>query len=288
MLKSTSSSIHFGFLFFGTEFSFDQGRVTPTRDFDSISKRLSKILDVDGYLYPPTMKEVQFDSISGKQSTLRRKRPVFQFWLPASHELILKSELLHSEVKEESAALIMYLIGLIFNTRLQFSDWFIDGRISMHPKERPVIASYPAILGNQISLAYERWARWSITEQRRFLNILYLFSRSDVYQWDWEKFLLQYMILDSCWKMGQRLFNFNAKRHSNRAKELYGHFALHHPILDSPGELSDLRNDLFHEGTWHNGRPGNVGLMERKGCYDHAIALAWLNEGVIMSFLGLE
>ncbi len=281
--------IPFGFLFDKVEVHFSHGSIVPTAKFEVIAKSISKLIYKDGYLYPPLEQEIRINSDKGsKQTIFRSKRPAHLFRLPPSHELSIFPDKPETDVRKESAAFILYLLALLFQTRLQFSDWAFDGRISIHPESKRILASYPVILGNQLSHAYKLWSRWKNVEQKRFLNILYLFSRTEIYEWDWEKFLFQYVILDACWKMGKDLFQFKAKKHSDRAAELYGHFGVKHPILDQIKNLADLRNDLFHEASWHKGRPGQIGLGEHRVSYDPGIALWWLNRCVIKSFLELE
>ena len=119
--------------------------------------------------------------------------------------------------------------------------------------------------------AFKTWAAWPELDQRRFTNILYMFSRTCVYQWDWEEFIIQYMVLDALWKMGERLFQLCAKKHEDRLRILCAHFSYDvENWIDIKG-LVTLRNDLFHETLWHRARPSSTAgkLTEKSPYYMH-------------------
>jgi hypothetical protein len=141
--------------------------------------------------------------------------------------------------------------------------------------------------GHHLSCAYRIWSGWPEEEQKRFTSILFLYSRTFTYEWDWEEFIVHYMIFDACWKMGRKLFGLKSKNHEDRINVLCNHFSLTHTlkILNIPA-LVDLRNDLLHEGLWFKGRPGAT-----FGNLPYHIPTTMghhLNAPLIAAFLGLQ
>lgn len=288
-MANIAEPIRFGFLSERLETTFSHGSIAPVSNFEQVAKAVSKLLRKDGYYYPPTEPDRVIKSGSKVARTIpKTKRPAHLFCVPASHTLHITPIRSETKVREESAAFIIYLLAFLFETRLQFEDWYIDGRIPIRPGGCP-IASYRGVLGNDLSLGYGIWSGWAKPEQERFLNILYIFSRSDIYEWDWERFLFQYLVLDACWSMGKALLNFKAAKHGDRVLELYGHFGASGPILQEIKALVALRNNLFHEVSWHGGRPSHVNTrLQGTLTFDAGIRLQWLNRHVIGSFLELQ
>src|SRR4029077_12273475 len=103
--------------------------------------------------------------------------------------------------------------AFLFHTRLQFADWYYDGRIPIDWVGKTVLN--PNQLGKYLSSAYKIWAAWPPEEQKRFTNILYMFSRRFAYEWEWEEFMIQYIIMDACWNISDKLFGIKATRYSN-------------------------------------------------------------------------
>jgi len=111
-----------------------------------------------------------------------------------------------------------------------------------------------------LSHAYRVWNMWPQDEQKRFTNILYMRSRVPSYEWDWERFMIEYTVLDGCWKMAEKLFGLSGlsqkkrPKHEDRIRILCERFSI--PFQKSHLEMiARLRNDLFHETLWSKGRP---------------------------------
>lgn len=279
--------IRFGFLPMNCLIEFDIGKIEPTPEFSKVSKMVEKRLNKDGYLYPPTVKTVASDMDGNNARTIpKTKRPAHLHPVPPSHDLFITPPKAESNLRECSAGFILHLLAFLFRTRLQFADWWFDGRIPIrHKRGVGVIILNRVQLGNYLSHAYRVWSNWSDPEQRRFTNILYMFSRTQTYEWDWEEFVIEYMVLDACWRMGKDLFKFKAKRHRDRPLELCDHFGINHSQIVDIGKIVELRNDLFHETLWHGGRPGHtIGNLG----YCPGMKLWMLNEQLIGSFLQLK
>ena len=217
---------------------------------------MEKLINKDEYVYPPITKEVETDlNWTRKRTVPKTKRPAFLFGLPPSHDLHILPIKPESNIREGSAGFIVHLLAFLFRTRLQFSDWYFDGRIPVK-RHSPQVHN-AAQAGQYISLAYKVWSSWPERERKRFVNILYMFSRGAIYRWDWEELIIQYMVLDTCWKMAEKLFGLRSKGHAERVEVLCKRFSLiqFEKTVDIK-EMVRLRNGLFHETLWHDARPG--------------------------------
>lgn len=276
--------LRFGFLTEKVDVTFSHGSIVPLPDFDLRMGIISKAFHKDGYLYPPL--EISNDFENENENAKKAQRPFSMYQIPASHELIISPDEPEKNLREESAGFIVNLLALLFKTRLQFEDWFIDGRIPISVIGRDPHLTYPQVVENRLSSAYKVWSDWESSSQLLFGNILYMFLRSVIYQRDWEKFLFQYIILDACWNLGKELFGFTADGHGKRITELYNHFGVNHSEFLDAKKILSLRKELFHEAKWADGRPGHTTLSRTLG-YCPGGRLQWINEYLICCFLQL-
>jgi hypothetical protein len=281
-MTNAADPIRFGFLSNNWEIAFSHGSIVPVSNLEQITKGVKQCLHEDGYIYPPVTKKVTADSVGKRRTIPKTKRPAHLFCVPPSHDLYVVPAHPEADLREVSAAFILHFLAFIFRTRLQFADWYIDGRIPI-AQSRGVYNHM--IAGHYLSCGYAIWSGWQESEKRRFINILYMFSRAYIYEWDWEKFIIEYMVLDACWRMGKDLFKFKAKHHQDRPLELCDHFGIKHSKFIDIKKIVELRNDLFHETLWHNDRPCHA--ISTLG-YCPGMKLWMLNEQLIGSFLQLN
>jgi hypothetical protein len=281
-MSHTITPIRFGFLPHKGVIEYEFGKIVPTPEFDQIAKAIKKRLHEDGHFYPPI---VDHPIVLGKtaKAVQNTKRPAHLYGLPASHDLCVSLTRAEPNIREGSAGFIIHLLAFLFRTRLQFADWFSDGRIPIDFNGTFALVRNPIQAGTCLSGAYKVWLKWSELQQRRFTNILYMRSRVSAYEWDWEQFILEYMILDACWKMGAELFGLKARDHADRVHVLCKAMSIDLGQLGIDVKtMSDLRNDLFHEALWYKSRPGSVG---RRRFYIHA-AMGGLNQRLISALIG--
>ncbi|MGH7984075.1 MAG: hypothetical protein ACREFF_13135 [Candidatus Udaeobacter sp.] len=255
--------IRFGFLPYKQELNFHAGKIVPVPEFDKGLKFIRKRVNDDGYLYPPRETALIIDSNDTR--TVPTKRPAHLFPLPPSHELRItyKPE---PNIREGSAGFIIHFLAFLFGTRLQFDEWAFDGRVPIVMLRGVVVAVTNRYqVERSLDQAFKTWATWSELEQRRFTNILYMFSRTSVYQWDWEQFIVQAMVLDALWKMGEQLFCLRANGYENRLRVLCAHFSYDVENWIDVREMVRLRNDLFHETLWHGARPSSTAGKPTEG-----------------------
>jgi hypothetical protein len=272
-------SVHFGFLPEKWTIEFSAGKITPIPEFDRVSKAVQKRLNKDGFLYPPTSKTVTIHPGGRKTAVPKTKRPAFLYPVPPSHELDLKEP----NSRDGAASFIIHCLGFLFGTRLQFADYFIDGRIHLGIQHQ---ICYPAQASWLLSRSFKTWSAWSENDKRRFTNILYMHSRASAYEWDWEEFIIQYMVLDGCWKMAETLFGLRARNHLERIQVLCRtlKIELDKNFIDLDAMVR-LRHDLFHETLWFGARPcSTIGHLP----YHMPTRMGILNHQLIAALLQIE
>jgi hypothetical protein len=277
--------IRFGFLPFEGTIEFAAGKIVPVSAFYDNLKAIKKSLHRDGHLYPPIQKQQRTDVLRGNvtRTIPKTKRPAFLYRVPSSHEIYITSSFNEPNIRKGSAAFVLHFLAFIFGTRLQFSDWFVDGRIPVRDNaaaSRVVID--PSDSGRLLDMAYRVWSRWPKPERTRFTNILYMYSRTSAYEWDWERFTIQYMILDACWKMAEHLWKLTSVPHEERIRVLCQELSVQLNIKDmDPKKIAALRNNLFHETLWHGGQPGGAGRQP----FYFDIAMTDLNQRIILAII---
>ena len=288
MTVESPAPIRFGFLPIEWLIEFDCGKIVPIPEFKKVSRIIQKHLHHDGHFYPPTLESVVVVNPVKSKKTRKTKRPAFLYPVAPSHDLFLTPLRAEINIREGSAGFILHLLSFLFHTRLQFADWFYDGRIPIEWVGKEI--HHPSQAGSYLSLAYKVWSVWPIEEQKRFTNILYMHSRRFVYEWEWEEFINQYLVLDACWKMAEMLFGLNAGNVDKSIKGLHKRrLAALRDKFDLPGDdfidsdkLANLRNNLFHEVLWHGVRPGSA---RNRSEYHMPTRLVVLNQQLIFALL---
>ena len=282
MTVESSAPIRFGFLPFEWVIDFDYGRIVPIPEFNKFSKFVKKHTHHDGHYYPLPLETVTVVNSAKPKTNRKTKRPAFLHPVPPSHDLFITPPNAEADIREESAGFILHLLAYLFHTRLQFADWYYDGRIPIDWVGHDALD--PDHVGKYLSAAYKIWSAWPPEDRKRFTNILYMFSRRFVYEWEWEEFIIQYMILDACWKMAEKLFGLKASSHANRIKVMCDKFSMTRigEFIDL-GKMVRLRNDLFHETLWHGGQPGHSRNYQLD--YHMPTRMSVLNEQLIFALL---
>jgi hypothetical protein len=107
-------------------------------------------------------------------------------------------------------------------------------------------------------------------------------SRSELYEWDWERFMIVYMVFDACYKHAKGMGEVPACAHSARLEAMCRRYGLHCDA--SLGrEIVGLRNVLFHEALWDGGQPCNSGGQRS---FDYTECLRGINHRLIPAMLG--
>ena len=258
----------FGFLPHKWTFEFDGGKISPIPDFDENAAWVDKYTNEDGFLYPPIVRRMKVDPVTMKplEEIPRTERPAHLHCVASSHELCLFESGTPEEIRKGPGSFIIHLLSYLFGVRLQFENWWVDGRLPIREKAGTQSISFAIDTAeNFLSHCYQTWKRWSQKEQILITNILFMHSRAPSYEWDWERFTIQYMALDGCRRLAESLHLIQKKHRKKQKPRDFGEpiktlcdsFSI--PCDDDLAcKIVSLRNELFHRTLWDGSQPGTA------------------------------
>ena len=276
-----------GYLPYEEALNFSNGGLYPLDNFNNVHEHVNRKANKDGFYYPPTVETYRqrHEVIDGILETFEdpvpnTKRPAHIFRMPASHEIQIIKPSNTNDPRKGDGLFLTYLIAFIFGIRLQFHDWFFDGRVPVTSHQDFIIS--PSATEHFIDNAYYIWRNLSDKQQKLVTNLLYMQTKVKSYEWDWERFFTSYMVLDGCYKFLSETFGVSSRRHRNRIKTVIKYFdmKLNSEWID---RIVCLRNELLHETLWEGGQPGNSGSTYS---FSAAFHLLKLNNRVIFAILG--
>ena len=286
-----SKASQLGFLPVERTIHFSGGAFVLLDDYQDVAGAVRAATNADGFVYPPlekrmraqpkvrdgnVMPEDQWDW----EEVPKTERPAHLHRLPPSHELRLEKPPFENDLRKHDGAFLMYLAGYLYGYRLQFYDWWFDGRVNMTSSHNINVRDEKA--AEFLSKSYANWKAWSPDVQKHFTNILYMNSRSELYEWDWERFMIAYMVFDACYKHANELREFQSCSHTARIEEMCKRYGLHCDVSLSK-EIVGLRNVLFHEALWDGGQPCSSGGQRSFG---YTECLRGINHRLIPVMLG--
>lgn len=288
-MGNMSLSELFGFLKHPDTIEFDGGSIEPTDSFKDNLNYIEEHENRDGYFYPPqvTSSTQSMDFASGEfdepQAVPNSRKPSPVFQLPASHTLHIENPLDKENARHEDAGLIIHLLGFIFGTRLQFSDWRFDGKVPT--KYKNYLFYSDGVQSHFITHVYQYWKTLNSEQRKYYINILYMHGRAKSCEWEWDEFLYQYMVFDAIYRFYVMLGNPEIQGHKHRINSLCEHFR----ISCDPNRIDEiyrLRNNMFHEALWYSGTPG----LQKKPSDSHLIpkCLERLNAKLIVAVIGYK
>lgn len=278
----------FGFLNWERTIAFEGGRITPVSKFKEAAAWVDSHTNEDGFLYSGESQKLVLHPKTNRvlKRIPRTKRPALLHRIPASHELYLSDAGLTEDCRREVGAFVIHLLGYLFGTRLQFWDWWFDGRVPIRSTHN--ISFTEATAEDFLSHCCQTWRGWTKTERRLLTNALYMHCRAPMYEWDWERFAIEYMVLDTCLKLAnlgrgikdktsesakkrccrQRIELRRvgkAKRPAEPIEIVCCRFEIPVPSDNSlvqevenkeiVEKIVRLRNQLFHEALWDDSQP---------------------------------
>jgi hypothetical protein len=280
---------YFGFLPCAWTIDFGKGNVNPLDDFEEVENWVNKYKNQDGFLYPPLSRTMTVDpsTMEFKEEIPNTERPAFLYNMPPSHKIIFYNTSNETEYfRGGPGGFIMHILGYLFGTRLQFKDWWFDGRVPIESTHNVYISKDTA--SEFLLESYNNWKRWNNKLRTFFTNILYMHSRSPSYEWDWERFAIEYMTFDACYKFAMEVGIISKKNvtHKDRIKTICVKFSI--PInIDIIAEIVELRNGLFHEALWDGSHPCFVTKTSKYNqLYDYH--LRNLNQRIIPALLNFK
>jgi hypothetical protein len=270
----------FGFLNRKLTHRFDGGEIALVSEFDQNENWIERYAHTDGFLYPPTTRS---RNSKGNRSS-NSDRPAHLHRLPASHELRLTTNSPSSDNHRSHASFIMQLVAYLHGTWLQFADWWFDSRVPLNGTHNIHFATKTA--EHFLSHAYTKWQGWPDKARTRFTNVLFMLNRAPSYEWDWEHFLIEYMVFDACVKTTKDLGLLSpsgkgALKQASQFDLLCSTFGLRQKD-NLRDDMVRLRNDLFHEALWDGGQPG---AAKTPSSYFSPLHLRRFNQRLILAIL---
>ena len=136
-----------------------------------------------------------------------------------------------------------------------------------------------------MSCAYRQWQQWPATARTRLSNMLFMICRAPSYEWDWERLVVEYMVLDAAYRTAVELRHVKpTNAHAERIESLFeGYNLRRNPSFCK--QVVSLRNDLLHEALWDHGQPGAAASLP---AFFAPLHLRRLNQRLIPALPGYE
>lgn len=233
------------------------------------------------YLYPPIVHTRVGWPHESSEKVEGTDRQAHLYGLPSTHEVVLFHASKDRELSRNGpGAFVIHFLGFFVGRRCQFHDWWFDGRIPERAQN-----DYVTVPQSTVSVVLEQgfdtWLGWAARDQTVFINALYLHNRAPSYEWDWERFMVEYQVLDALYRIAHRTHGVHAQGHAARIAAMCDFFGLYR---DDPltSDIVKLRNDLLHEALWGGQQPGTA----PEGTLHMPIWLHRLNQRIALAILG--
>lgn len=255
--KPTATLDLVGFLPINDALHFTGGRFEPVPDLAGLILNVAEFTNADHFVYPPTIHKVTTGSFEPSKATWtevpKTSRPAHLHRLPPSHFLHIDSLPVNANLRSEDGAFLIYAAGYVFGYRMQFYDWWFDGRLPMRSAHGAHVT--PNTASAFLDKAYSSWRAWPSIAKKRFTNALYMLRRGSSYEWDWEEFTIYYMVFDALYRTANELHRVTAAGHQKKIEAMCLHYGLFQDA-NLFSEIAKLRRELFHEALWAGGQPG--------------------------------
>lgn len=250
---------YFGYLGVKESYVIECGNITVVADFDKAREWVEEYINKDGYLYPPITRTIKLDplTLEEKEVVLKTERPALLHKLPHTHSIEIYGDGTVEEHRKGPSAFLINLLGFLLGYRLQFHDWWFDGRVPIN-RNTGLVVTKDAV-EDFLSDSFRVWNTWDTKNQKLITNLLYMFSRSPHYEWEWERFTIDYMVIDGLWKLHKDLRKIKGGvPHKQRIAQMCKYYEIPEREEDI-SKIVRLRNDLFHESLWDSEQPGSGG-----------------------------
>jgi hypothetical protein len=266
----------FGFVDRRLDLIISRGQIRTLPEFEDATAWMQRYANEDGYVYPP------IQGLSHKVEGTERLVSLHR--IPATHEIRLFEALPDLTAgRYGEGGFIAHFLGFLLGWRSQFFDWWVDGRVPTSSHHDYFIPGSADVVSSCLDRARSRWASWPQRQRTVFLNALFLHNRTKVYQWDSERFLAEYQVLDAFYAVAKRCFGLKATTYRGRFKALCQRFELFSD--DSIAKrISSLRDDLIHSALWADQVPGTA----PEGAFLMPIWLHHFDQRLGLAMLGLD
>jgi hypothetical protein len=250
----------FGFLKMDQTIDLSKYTICPIKRYNEQLSNIDEYKHKDGFLYPPIVKTYKFDIKTRKpqrKSIPNTARPAQIHRVAVTHQILSKSKdaIDKATFRKGEGHFLLSFIGFLNNTRLQFWDWWWEGRIRVDQKQVSEFSTqdFPDI----INLAYDFWIKLPEQSKRIILNAIFLLQRGKALEWEYEKFIHYYISLDAIWKFNNELRQWkhkNRPKHNERITILCDKLDICYK-QDAIDKVTTTRNGLFHEGLYGDFTP---------------------------------
>ena len=244
---------YFGFLDMNYSVSFGNVKIAPVEKFDDVKAWIKKYTNNDGFVYPQTINRIELDV-----KTLKEKRVIpnveFLYKMPPSHSINIQYPFYKVDLRKWDFAFLINLLGFLHGTRLQFYNWWFDGKVPIRNMDNIYIS--PKEITKFLSTAYEAWKKWNEINKERIINLLVMHTRIPTYEWEFERFFLNYTVFDGAFKIAEKIYKCKATSHIKQFRSVIKRFGLASND-EHINKIYNLRNDLFHHAIWDGGYPNS-------------------------------
>ena len=271
---------YFGFLPRPIRCEFHGIAMEPVPDYASASGWIASHTDHDGFVPPPYEQIGSFDPRTMQLLAVKGAPTVAPlFKLPASHLVKFPSGLA-KELHRTHASFIIHLAAYLFDTWVQFENWWFSARVPVTGGHAPAVSD--STVQHFVAHCYDTWRSWPEKDQVRTTNLLFMHCRAPSYSWEFEQFTFEYLVTDACWRSAARTQQLSDPRHEERIIKLCEFFGIPQEAA-AIKEIIDLRNDLVHEALWAGMQPTSGGTA---AAFRRVYDLRRLNMRLIPAVLG--
>lgn len=279
----------FGYVPFAFSATCAQFVVRPVEDLQQHVSAINSKTNQDGFYYPLATRYRE-DPLTQELTRIPTStRPALLYRMPHTHVIATRSGVaLPQNFRSGVGGLLIHILALLYETRCQFWNWWFESRIRTKADRIASFRDDESTLSRVLSMAHATWESWPSERARKlYINALWLHSRLPVYRFDWERFLMAYVVSDALWALTNEL-DLLASRprvpHAERLEHLIGALGLV-PHPDVIQRFAALRNDLFHEGLWDEQTPGTAASPE---AFLAEIRLRSLNARILLALGGVR
>ncbi len=200
-----------------------------------------------GIILPP-IEAAYASGPSGEEEVPGTRRTASLYTLPVTHRVTLTGKPPTSEETSRYGLLgfVVLFFGFLLGLRTQFAGWRVAG--ASPSRSHVSFVASPREAARCIELARPAWDALGAAERTILLNVLSEHHRAHGLDWDWDRFLHRYMLVDACYRIHR-----GPGRSTVPQREQWALLAERCGIPredDHVRRLVDLRNELFHEALW--------------------------------------
>lgn len=277
----------FGFLSTPLKGAFEGVTIDPVGNHTQLLHSITNLSNRDGFYYPPQIAQYNIDPRSGErqEKVERSEKPASLFWLPASHSLSIQNPVEPPGATFADDALLVYALAMLYGTRLQLAEWQFDGRVPLKPLNNIYISEETSL--HFLEHFYKWWKALAPKQRTSTVNILYVHTRANSLEWDWDSFIHHYMTFDAIYRLHADLTPAApvARSHRERFNVLINTYGVapNDTLVD---KIYKTRNELFHEAMWTGATIG-YGSKDQ-GAFHLPRHLSRLNERLLCNLIGYK